>query len=373
MKIFVNARLLNKPYTGIAQFTKNIFFNLSKSDSKNEYVLVLAEKTDLTSWGELPKNLKIKLVKEPSFLGKSMAKTIWEQFLFPRFAAKEKASAVFHPYPANSWLLSSKTPEIVTVHDCIPWVNSNYRKGVLSKLYHFMTKKALKKAKKLITVSETSKKEIIEICGIEAHKITVVSNDAAAAYKQKAKTEFELKVLEEFSLKKNSYFLYVGGYDERKNVSFMLKEYSSIKSSKHPMVLTGGKQFDSPLYESLDFESQEVLKTGFIEEAKLAALYRNCLAYVNFSKHEGFNIPILEAANCGAPLILSEIPVHKEVAGDAAAFVDIEKNGEGSIAMKKTINHEIREKWSRKSLALAEKYSIKDSVETIKELITEEL
>jgi glycosyltransferase involved in cell wall biosynthesis len=356
MKIVVNARPLIKPYTGMAQFAQNIFLELAREDAENEYVLVVPEKVDL---GDMPGNLKLKVLKEKALPGAGLRKTFWEQVQFPSLAKREGAGKIFHTYPANAWFGGG---EIVTVHDCIPWMDSNYRKGLLSRLYHFMTRRAVKKAGKVVTVSETSKKDVVSVCGVSGEKIVVAYNDADEVYKAKSDADFDAEVLKEVGVKKGEYFLYVGGYDSRKNVDYLLKEH---EGSKFPLVLTGGKQFNSKLYGSLDLEREGIVKTGFVPGELLAALYRNCRAYVNFSRCEGFNIPILEAANCGAALVLSDIPVHREVAKDAAIFVDIEKEGAGKKAMMAVSDGE------RKSLALAEKYSIKDSVKVIKKILNE--
>ncbi|MBD3360416.1 glycosyltransferase [Candidatus Peregrinibacteria bacterium] len=371
MKIGVNARLLTKPFTGIGQHTKNLFGELARLDSENEYTLVVPGEVDEDIFKSFPENVKIKVLKERKIGTAGMKKTWWEQISVPEFFEKEKVDIAFFPYPSNPWTkdwYKKGIKTFVTVHDCVPWTRKEYRKGFASKMYHSQTKKAVKLADIVFTVSEVSKKDIIDICGIDKNKIKVIYNDADIVYKEKISEDYKIKVLEKFNLKGKKFFLYVGGYDERKNVSYLLEEYAEY-DGEAGLVLAGGKLFDKKLYNSYEkkIQGQNVVRTGFLKEKELAVLYQNCSSFVNFSRQEGFNIPILEAANCGAPLILSDIEVHKEIADDAAVFVDTDKKGGGVEALKKVFRHQ--KEFSKKAEKLAEKYSWKKSANKIIDVI----
>ncbi|MFH1218370.1 MAG: glycosyltransferase, partial [Candidatus Peregrinibacteria bacterium] len=210
MKIGVNARWLIKPFTGIGQYTENLFRELAKIDSGNEYVLVVPEEVDV----KFGKNVRVEILKEKRLGTAGMKKTWWEQIQVPEFFLKEKVDVVFFTYPCNPWSgdwYKKGVKTIVTVHDCIPWVRKEYRRGVLSKMYHRQTRKAVGKADVVLTVSESSKKEIVKICDVGKGKVKVVYNDAGDVYKKSGGDD--KKVLEKWGLKKDKYFLYVGGYD----------------------------------------------------------------------------------------------------------------------------------------------------------------
>lgn len=365
MKIGVNAAPLLKPFTGIGQYTKNLFKELAAIDPENEYLLVVHK--ELNGVG-FPKNVRVVVLPEKKFPLAGMRKTWWEQISLPEFFEKEKVDIAFFPYPSNPWTkdwYKKGIKTVVTVHDCIPWKHKQYRKGLLSKMYHAQTKKAVKWADLVFTVSKASRKDLIDICDVAPEKVRVVYNDAGEAYKKAG----DSSILAELGLKKGRYFLYCGGYDERKNVEFLVEEYLS-GDFDFPLVLAGGQLFNSKLYGSIDkvADKSGVLKTGFLEEAKLAGLYQNCLAFVHLSKEEGFNIPLLEAANCGAPLILSNIPVHREVAGEAAMFVELKK-GSAVAMIKHCLDNEVRERFSRKSQELAQNYSWKTSAKKVKDML----
>ncbi len=380
MKIGVNARLLTRPFTGIGQYTKNLFRELGEIDKKNEYVLVVPCEIDKGSAEWFAKNVKIVVVPEKKSgtgMGTGAQKTWWEQTIVPEFFEKEKVDVAFFTYPSAPWSkdwYKKKIKTVITAHDCIPWKFKEYRRGVLSKMYHLQSKKAVKNADIIFTVSKHSKKDIVEFCGADEKKIHVVYNDAAEVYKKPVDKNLAENLLKNLGIEKEKYFFYVGGFDARKNVRKLIEEFEIFSHEKHDisLVLAGGKLFQSELYESFDLLKKadgKIVKTGFLTEEELKALYANCLAFVHFSKEEGFNIPLLEAANCGAPLILSDISVHKEVAVDSAIFVDLEDKGEGARAMEKVLNKKVRVDLSKKSRELAKKYSWKTSAKKVLDVL----
>lgn len=374
MKIGVNARLLTKPFTGIGQYTRNLLAELAKADPETEYVVVVPEEIPDKLAREFSKNVKIKVLKEKNIPSAGLRKTWWEQITVPEFFMKEKVDVAFFTYPCNPWTNDwyKKGPKtVVTVHDCIPWMNKNYRKGILSKLYHSQTKKAVAKADLVLTVSGSSKEDIEKVCSVKPSKIEVVYNDASPIYKEEPHQTFVKEVLGRFGLRSGEYFLYVGGYDERKNVNFLVEEFLKFgDKAGGPLVLAGGKLFKNKLYKSFDKLENlgNIVKTGFLSEEELACLYRNCRAFVNLSKQEGFNLTILEAANSGAAMILSDIPVHREVAETSAIFVGL-RNIEVVNAMQQMLNEKKRKDFQEKSFLLARKYSWKKYAQIVKDML----
>lgn len=360
MKIGVNAAPLLKPFTGIGQYTKNLFKNLAEIDQKNEYILVAHKDVPVEVRRIFPKNVKIVVLPERRVPHAGLRKTWWEQISLPKYFLNTKVDVAFFPYPSNPWpadWYKRKIKTVVTVHDCIPWESEKYRKRLLSKMYNSQTKKAVSNADVIFTVSEFSKKKIVDLCGVKGGDVHVVYNDAGEIYKKGVERAAADRILKNYGLKRGQFFLYCGGYDERKNVKYLVEEYLA-GDFEMPLVLVGGKAVERYLYSSFDeISGSGVIKLGFVSEEELAALYFCCHAFVHLSREEGFNIPLLEAANSGAPLILSDIPVHHEVAEGGAIFVDISKEGAAVSAMK-------RGKFADSS-KIAEKYSWKKSAQKV--------
>lgn len=371
MKIGVNGRFLNQPYTGIGQYTKNLLKSLAELDKKNEYLVVVSGKVD-KAWKKIfPANVTFHLIEEISTGTAGMKKTWWEQVQVPGFFKKEKVDIAFFPYPSNPWTKDwSKYFKIVlTVHDCIPWLHKEYRRGVLSKMYHAQSKKAVKNADLVLTVSEDAKADLVALKIVEKDKVKVAYNDAAEGFKKfKSKANSLLKKL---GAEKNKYLFYCGGYDKRKNVDLLVQAFlhSNLPESGVKLIMAGGRLFESDLYASFaEFDQQKsVVKTGFLKEEELAYLYANCLSFVSLSKKEGFNIPIVEAANLGAALVLSDTKLHREVAGKSALFVDTSKPEKVVNGLEKILKDEVLQaKLREESKELAKKYSWKKSAQVVK-------
>jgi len=170
----------------------------------------------------------------------------------------------------------------------------------------------------------------------------------------------------------------VGGYDKRKNVSLLLEIFNRYISPKYEvdLVLVGGKLRNSPLYSSFDCLTDNpnrpriearlggVKSLGFLPDEELAAVYQDCLCFLHLSKKEGFNIPIVEAAESGAPIVLSDTEVHREIASDGAEYVDLKDKEAISRTLKKMVTStEFRKELIEKSSRLKGKYTWEKAAE----------
>ncbi|MFC1616117.1 glycosyltransferase family 4 protein [Patescibacteria group bacterium] len=374
MKIGVNARMLAQPYTGIGQYTKNLFIELAKIDPSVEYLLVTAKKVKKDILNDFPSNVEVKVVREKRFGVAGFSKVWWEQMQIPRVFDREGIDIAFFTYASNPWGKSwykKGIKSIVTLHDCIPWTEKEYQLKKMSRFYHSKTLKAVKLADQVFTVSKNSKKDIRKICGVEKDRIKVFYNDADSDFKKILDEGFMDNILKKYELKKGRFFLYCGGFDKRKNVHLLVKEYLQYCDKQGdnaiPLVLAGGKLYENYLYEDVEIPKKyqdKIVETGFVEADVLAALYRTCAAFVHLSRKEGFNIPIVEASNCGAPLLLSDIEIHREIAGKNALFVDIQK---GNIAesLEKILELDNQKKYAEKSKKIKENYSWKKTAQKV--------
>lgn len=341
MKIAINGRALIKPYTGLSMVSKNLLKEMSLAYPDINFLLYISEKTQEDYSEFFAKNVSVIKVKEFKFLGKGFAKLIFEQITLPKLFKKEKVDIALYPYPSNPFI-KPKFLSCVVVHDAISWKYKSYSKSIFSKINKVFTKLCVKKADIIFTVSKYSKKEISKYLSIAEELIKVVYNDAGDVYKEELSEDFSNEIMKKLKIKKNNYFIYAGGYDERKNVNKLIAEFQSF-SGKYPdieLVLVGDKVFEDKLYESFeDAKNRDnIVFTGFVTEKELCALYKNAISLLHLSKDEGFNLPILEASNANCPIIISDIPVHREIAGKDAVFVDLAKNGEASLKMEEMLD-----------------------------------
>ncbi len=320
MRIGIQARFLIHPYTGIGQYTRNLLRGLAKVDKTNEYFLFTPEHVDL----KLPENFQQIRVAEKDYASGSYRKYHWEHKQVPAEMEKMELDIAHFLYPANP-VKKMKMPTVVTVHDVIPWKLKHYRRKFRSKVYHWNAKRAIKRADHIITVSNFSAEEIKDSIKVKDKNISVIYE---AAPHNDGPNDYPKLGL------RRKYLLYVGGFDERKNVAKLILAYQKHVGNIYPidLILVGG---EGKGYEELITDRYlekvgnitvkpkgEVIFTETLSQSELARLYKEAHAFVNVSEYEGFNLPLVEAMDVGVPIVTSDIPVHREVTDNSAVFVD---------------------------------------------------
>jgi len=338
MRIGINARFIAKPYTGIGQYSYNLLKALSKLDLVNEYFLFTNELIEFP----LPENFKQIRVPEKSYNSESLRKVNWEQVLVPQEMKKWKIDLAHFLYPSNP-SSSLGIPTIVTVHDMIPWRLREYNSRLRSKFYHFNAKRAIKKADHIITVSDFSKSEIEDVMKIKENNISVTHLAAPMTSTDGIPVDMNLR---------RDFLIYVGGYDPRKNVPMLMMAYQKFIANYYPidLILVGGKnrgleqfltdRFTEKVAERFSVKPKgKIIFTAPLFNNELAALYKQAMALVHPSSYEGFNLPLVEAMNSGLPLIISDIPVNREVAGDSALYVGYASEDAFGIGIHEFLNN----------------------------------
>ena len=193
------------------------------------------------------------------------------------------------------------------------------------------TKFALKHASKVITISDFSKREIMDIYGARYEKkITVVYNGFNDALYRRINDKKQIAVvLQKYDID-SKYIFYIGRLEKKKNIHTLIEAYALMRTRNHEfknykLVLAGDAGFGysdiNYLISELDLEN-EVIIPGWVDEADVPYLYNGAEAFVFPSLYEGFGIPILQAMACGIPVAASSVASIPEVAGDAVLLFD---------------------------------------------------
>jgi glycosyltransferase involved in cell wall biosynthesis len=189
---------------------------------------------------------------------------------------------------------------------------------------HFYSR--LDRVSHFITISEAVKREMIQHLGLSSDKITVTPLGVDAAFKPFLPNEIH-PIIKKYQLRPDSYILYVGTLEPRKNILNLLRAYAKLPISlreAYPLVLAGGTGW---LMEKLHKEIQRlnikntVIKTGYVPKADLPALYSGATVFVYPSIYEGFGLPPLESMACGTPVITSNVSSLPEVVGEAGVLI----------------------------------------------------
>jgi glycosyltransferase involved in cell wall biosynthesis len=184
---------------------------------------------------------------------------------------------------------------------------------------------SLKLADKIVAVSEFTRNEIMRCYKIPGEKIRVVHNATGDDFSGKYSSVEYLKTIKKRYDLPEKFILYLGTMQPRKNLPLLVEAYGKIRTRVPglKLVLAGGKNaynFDRNIGKTIHkFSlSEDVIFTGYVPEEDKPAFFQLAEVFCSPSLYEGFGIPILEAMSAGTPVIASEIPAYKEIAGDSA-------------------------------------------------------
>lgn len=230
--------------------------------------------------------------------------------------------------------------------------------------YHrWSARMAVRRAKKIITISKFSKDEIQKFFKVPNEKLIIISNAPSPAYRQISDQRLINKTLDKYKITK-PFFLYIGRLEEKKNIPRLIEAFSVYhKKNNSPvkLVLVGSPGYG---YEKIErIIKQEnirefILEPGWINGDDLPSLMNASVAFVFPSAYEGFGIPIIEAMKSGTPVITSNYGAMKEISGSAALLIDSNNATEITLALEKIISDKpLRKKLIQAGLIQAKNFN----------------
>lgn len=239
------------------------------------------------------------------------------------------------------------------------------------------TRASVRKAKKIFTISKSSRNDIIETYGLGSENVVVtypgIREDAGLKIKDLSMQELSKK----FGIK-GKYILFVGTLQPRKNIEKLVEAFSLIINHKSSvgdlsLVIVGKKGwlYEPILVSPAKYGVEEKVKfLDFVENEDLPSLYRNALCFVLPSLYEGFGLPVLEAMKHGCPVITSNVSSLPEAGGDAALYFDPNSASDIANVIEKVITDEkLRQEMVKKGYNQIKKFSWeKTAKETLKVL-----
>ncbi|MFA7364938.1 MAG: glycosyltransferase family 1 protein [Patescibacteria group bacterium] len=331
MKIGVDIRvLMDKHYSGVSIFSLNLLENLIKIDKLNTYSFFY------NSFKSINIDEKFKKSSVQTFYPNKIFNYLMQDKLaLPKIDSVLGGTDIFYMPHINFASLSDNTKKVITIHDLsfltYPEFFSN-RKNFWHKSLNI--KKMLNKFDKIVSVSENTKKDLIEILGIEESRIEVVY-PGLSTFKDVVDDK---NVLSKYNIKKD-YILYLGTIEPRKNIVNLIKSYNILRDRgfSESLVLAGSWGWKTKEISKEWLRSkykEDIVFTGYISEDEKPAFYKNAKIFVYPSLYEGFGFPPLEAMSFSVPVISSNNSSLPEVLQDAALLVNSDKNDELCEAME---------------------------------------
>jgi len=371
MKIGINASFARKPGNGIGQVTINALKALDGFDFKifdrntkgAEYILYLEEDSvELNLSNKFQKNIFLPFYKRDDLI----RKIIWEKFLLPEKVLADGCEEFISLYQCPT-ILFKKVLHTMVVHDIIPEIFPEYLNNWRKKIYWQLTKRAIKKADKIIAVSQCTKNDLIKYWQIPEEKIEVRHIDVDKIYKKEISVENSQAILKKYDLHPG-YIYSGGGLEKRKNIDALLRAYKLLldENKNIPDLVISGKLMPElapliidveKLVRELEIENK-VKIIGFVEQKDLPAIYKNALMFVYPSLYEGFGLPVLEAMNVGAPVAVAKNSSLLEVVEEGGIFFDGENIEDIKNKIKDLLdNQDLREKISQSGFKQVKKFS----------------
>jgi len=237
----------------------------------------------------------------------------------------ERAIDVYH---ATDYFVPRlrRTPVVATLYDAIPLAHPEWANPRLRRVKNAMMRSAAGHADLVLAISHAAVDELIEHYRIPRERIRVVPLGVDEGWFEPLPDEQVDALLARRGVRRGS-LLFVGTLQPRKNVGTLLEAYDRLPArvrAERPLVIAGKYGWGADELRT-ELEARraagEVQWLDYVERDELRALYSTASAFVFPSLSEGFGLPVLEALAAGTPVIASDLPVLREVAGDAAAFV----------------------------------------------------
>ncbi len=330
MKIGIDIRNIGKKRTGDEVVFFNIVKHLALLDSTENYIL-FTDISDQKILTEIKEALGI--TNKPNFQIVSLKarnKFDWNLRVLPAYLRKNPVD-IYQTQYITPLFVPRKIKIATIVHDISFTKYPQFIKWSDLFFLKLFIPLSLRRANKIIGVSEFTRDEIINYYKIDPEKIDFIHNAVGDNFlKESSKEELEA-VRKKYALPPK-FILYIGTLQPRKNLPTLIEAYAEAIKNKDEikLVLAGGKghNFDPKIdntIEKYDLKN-DVLLPGYIDEKDKSAIFHLAHVFCFPSFYEGFGIPVLEAMTLGVPVLASNIPPHEEVAAGSALLFDVRNN-----------------------------------------------
>ena len=353
MRIVLDLRIYGPRFGGLGRYNQKLLQFLAKHDQDNQYIILFKNKNKI----KLPDNFQTKIA---SYHWYSFA----EQLFLPRLLKKLKPDLVHFPHFNVPLFYRGKF--VVTIHDLIMTKFPSVKTSTLSKwffvlkrlAYKITINSAIKRAEKIIAVSQFTADDVIEyfkLSAKQAQKIKVV-------YEGFTQTIID----DSYNIDlPDNFLLYVGNAYPHKNLEFLIEAFAEWQKNNLNcyLILVGNKNY---FYERLEEYVRDnfagiknrIIFSGFVRDEKLVAYYKQAKAYIFPSLYEGFGLPPLEAMVHALPVLSSQSSCLPEVLGDAVLYFDPKDKKDFQIKLNHILtDQKIRDKLIKQGFEQIKKYS----------------
>ncbi len=335
---------------GLARYVAELARALARGYPDDTYVLLSDQKF------ALPDDSPANLVSGPAHM---QDKRWWLRGV--RRAIAESGAQIFHgtnfevPYVGN-------TPAILTIHDLSPWRDPAWHAGADRVRMRTPWLIRLKRARMILTVSDAIRQEIMSRFQVPANRVRAIPLAASENFRPYCGATTATEATRE-----RPYFLFIGTLEPRKNLPALVEAWRATRAETGADLLIAGRT-------RADFvpisPAEGIQMLGEVSDGELPGLLSGALAFVYPTLYEGFGLPVLEAMQCGCPVITSRDPAVTETSGGAAIHAGSVREMAAAMAAL-AANPELRGEWRERGLARAARFSWSRTARATRDLYEE--
>ena len=313
MRIGIIGEAIDLQYGGIHYFVSNLVKACAAMDGKHEFFVFLGE--------DSPNIPGITTIKTPYKWG------FWSRFVrlfftIPKLAKKQNLDIVIEPAHFGPFNLPKTIKKVTFIHDLTPLINRKWHPFHSFIGHKFFLKRILIKADLILTNSDYTKKDIVEMLSISSSKIQSVHLGISNIFSSNE----DQRVLIEYGICKE-YLLYQGTLEPRKNILNLIKGYEKYRddnpSSNEQLILSGREGWKSRDIIRKKYDSKysdDIILLGYVRREHMPVIYSEAKMFIYPSYYEGFGLPVLEAMACGTPIITSSTSSLPEIGSTHSSY-----------------------------------------------------
>jgi glycosyltransferase involved in cell wall biosynthesis len=366
VRIGIDARKLHD--FGIGTYIRNLLRQLARMDDRTEFV-VFCRPDDRETLSTLGENFRAIPETAANY-------SVSEQLRIPLALQRERVTLFHAPHYVLPPLVRCRS--VVTIHDCIHLMFPQYLPNRLAFGYaRTAIGLAARRATRVLTVSESSKRDILRFVDTEPDKIDVIYNAYDERFAIDPLEEDVVRVRERYQLQ-DEFVLYAGNVKPHKNLERLIDAFHIVRNRglDHLKLVMIGDEISKYTALRRAVHRHQLHKyvrfLGYLPEETLAVMYRLAGVFVFPSLYEGFGLPPLEAMASGTPVVTSNVSSLPEVAGDAAVLVDpYDPHAIADGIYRVLTDADLRKDLRRKGVARAGQFSWEQSVRRVRKIYGE--
>jgi len=372
MRIGINFHSADKYISGVEYSSLGMINALLQINADDQYIIFTNQPDLVNKYVCQIDNLTVYCVAQ---LKTRIQRIVWEHSVLPKLI-KNKGLNLLHcphyicPFP------SSGIPYVVTIHDTIALDHPKWCKITNALYFKLMMGSSIKKASRVIALSQTTADNLKHHFQGVGSKLRVVYPGIDTVFSPVRNYQQAEQVRAKYSLPER-YILFVGNIEPKKNISALVEACKLLRTKglPHKLVMVGKRSWKCKglwklIHQEVDVGN--IILAGYVERQELPVIYHMADVFVFVSLHEGFGFPPLEAMACGTPVVASSVGVLSEMSEEAAYMVNpIDPQNIAEAIYLLITSSELREKYTALGIKKSREFSWENAAKQIHELYRE--